>query len=80
MNKTLWVAAILVIIGVAKYNAQDSVKTDLNSLEVSVRYEHYPKSLERTYMHFQYGRKIGQADIFALLGNWYHAQPGVHLC
>jgi YaiO family outer membrane protein len=65
MNKPLWVAAILVIIAAADLCAQDSVKTDLNSLEVSLRYEHYPEGADRTYHHLQYGRKIGSADVFA---------------
>ena len=37
----------------------------MNSLELSVRYEHYPNGAERSYTHVQYGRKIGQADVFA---------------
>ena len=65
MYQPLWVAAILIIIASADSFAQDSVKTYMNSLEVSVRYEHYPTGPERTYTHFQYGRKIGEADVFA---------------
>lgn len=65
MMKPFRVAAILIIFAVAECPAQDSVKTDLNSLEISLRYEHYPQGAERTYLHLQYGRKIGMADVFA---------------
>lgn len=65
MRKPLSVTAILLIIAVAECRAQDSVKQDLNSLEVNVRYEHYALSAERTFLHLQYGRKIGRTDLFA---------------
>lgn len=65
MKAPLFLLAILLIIGARYCAAQDSVKTDLNSLELSVRYEHYPKGAGRSYLHFQYGRKIGKADVFA---------------
>lgn len=65
MYKPLWVTAILINIAGADCFAQDSVKTYINSVEVSARYERYPKGPERTYTHFQYGRKIGSTDLFA---------------
>lgn len=65
MRKPFVVSAILIIIAVAECAAQDSLKSELNSLEVSIRYEHYPQSSERSFLHLQYGRKIGNADIFA---------------
>lgn len=65
MMKPCRVAAILIIFAIAECPAQDSVKTGLNSLEVSLRYEHYPKGAERSFLHLQYGRKMGQADVFA---------------
>lgn len=55
----------MIMCGVLQCYAQDSINTYLNSLEVSVRYEHYPDGAERTYTHFQYGRTMGQADVFA---------------
>jgi YaiO family outer membrane protein len=65
MNKRSQLAAILLLFAFAECEAQDSTHTFLNSLEVSLRHEHYPKGAERSYLHFQYGRKIGQADVFA---------------
>lgn len=46
------------------YSQEDS-KAYLNSLETNFRFEHYPEGAERTYTHFQYGRKVGPADVFA---------------
>ena len=65
MNKPFFLLAILLIIAAPHCVAQDSLKTGLNSLEVSARYEHYPQGAERSYLHVQYGRKIGRADLFA---------------
>lgn len=65
MNKPNLVAAILLLFAIVECTAQDSLNIYKNSLEVSLRYEHYPKGPERTYHHFQYGRKIGPADVFA---------------
>lgn len=65
MLKPFYVAAIIVIIAVGECVGQDSLKRNLNSLEASIRYEHYPKGAERTFFHLQYGRKIGKADVFA---------------
>lgn len=65
MNKPAQLAAILLLFAVAEAYAQDSAKTYRNSAEVSIRYEHYPQGAERSYLHFQYGRKIGRADVFA---------------
>lgn len=65
MPKPFLVTAILIIIAVAECAAQDSVNRDLNSLEVSFRHEHYPEGAERTFLHLQYGRKFGSADVFA---------------
>lgn len=64
MRKTGLIGA-LIICGILQCAAQDSINTYLNSLEASLRYEHYPEGAQRTYMHLQYGRKIGQADVFA---------------
>lgn len=57
--------AILVIFAARECAAQDSTESRPNSLEFSMRYEHYPQGADRTYTHLQYGRKIGSADIFA---------------
>jgi YaiO family outer membrane protein len=65
MNKPWQGAAIILLFTFAQGAAQDISKSPLNSLEVNLRYEHYPQGAERSYLHFQYGRKIGQADIFA---------------
>jgi YaiO family outer membrane protein len=59
------IAGTVMLFAIADCTAQDSARHEPNSAEVSLRYEHYPKSTERTYLHFQYGRKIGQADVFA---------------
>jgi YaiO family outer membrane protein len=67
MNKPVLVTAIILVFAIADCAAQDSTHVYRNSLEINVRYEHYPKSPERRYLHFQYGRKIGQADVFAKL-------------
>jgi YaiO family outer membrane protein len=64
MRKTVLIGALMVC-GILRCYAQDSVNTYLNSLESSLRYEHYPDGAERTYTHLQYGRRIGQADVFA---------------
>lgn len=65
MRKPFLVTAILIIIAVVECAAQDSVKSDLNSVELSFRHEHYPQGVERSFLHLQYGRKIGRADVFA---------------
>jgi YaiO family outer membrane protein len=43
---------------------KDSVKTYVNSLEVSYRYEYYPQFSDRTYASLQYGRKFKDVDVF----------------
>lgn len=65
MNKLSQLTVILLLLAFARCAAQDSANTYQNSLEVNLRYEYYPKGAERSYLHFQYGRKIGQADVFA---------------
>lgn len=65
MNKPSQVAAVLMLFAIVECAAQETEKNDLNSLEVSLRHEHYPKGAERSYLHFQYGRKIAQGDLFA---------------
>lgn len=64
MSKPAWVAVFMVF-GILQCCAQDTVKTYNNSLETSFRYEHYPEGAERTFLHFQYGRKAGRTDLFA---------------
>jgi YaiO family outer membrane protein len=64
MRKSGLIGALM-ICGILRCYAQDSTNTYLHSLEGSLRYEHYPDGAERTYTHLQYGRKIGQADVFA---------------
>lgn len=65
MNKPWQGAAIILLFTFAQCAAQDTSKPPLNSLEVNLRYEHYAQGAERSYLHFQYARKIGQTDIFA---------------
>jgi YaiO family outer membrane protein len=65
MIEPLSILAILLIIAALNCCGQDSIKAYLNSVEANVRYEHYPRSLNRMYLYLQYGRKVGPADIFA---------------
>jgi YaiO family outer membrane protein len=48
-----------------KVESKDSIKVYYNSLEAGARYEYYPDFFDRTYYYIQYGRKIGQFDVFA---------------
>lgn len=79
MPKPFLVTAILIIIAVAECASQDSVKVGLNSVEVSVRHEHYPEGAERNFLHFQYGRKIGRADLLAKVLHYSLDEQVAHL-
>lgn len=70
---------VLITFGIFQCHAQDDSKTYRNSLETSVRYEHYPQGAERSYLNFQYGRTIGQADIFAKVLRYTLGKNVAHL-
>lgn len=65
MNKPCWVAVLLCTVAATVCFGQDSVDRHRNSLEVSLRHEHYPQGNDRTYAYVQYGRSVRTADIFA---------------
>lgn len=63
-NRRLSLLPILMMIAADECCGQDSAKSQLNSVEINVRHEHFKKNPDRTFVYFQYGRTLRTADVF----------------